>query len=57
MNKHFSPWFLVGVFLLFVGKIQAQAVAINDDASLPHASAILDVKVSAALKKVYYFQE
>lgn len=29
----------------------AQAVAINDDASLPHPSAILDIKVSAAAKK------
>jgi len=32
-------------------QITAQSVAINDDASLPHASAILDIKVSAAAKK------
>ena len=41
--------------LLSVFEIQAQAVAINDDASLPHASAILDVKVAAAVKKGVLF--
>ena len=41
--------------LLSVFEIKAQAVAINDDASLPHASAILDVKVAAAVKKGVLF--
>jgi hypothetical protein len=31
--------------------VHAQSVAINDDASLPHSSAILDVKVAGAAKK------
>jgi hypothetical protein len=31
-------------------QLSAQSVAINDDASLPHASAILDIKVSAPAK-------
>lgn len=35
--------------------VDAQAVAINDDASLPHPSAILDVKVTAAAKKGVLF--
>jgi hypothetical protein len=51
MNKRFFSWVITCVLLLSVGKLQAQAVAINDDASLPHASAILDVKVAAAVKK------
>lgn len=33
----------------------SQAVAINDDASLPHPSAILDVKVAASAKKGVLF--
>ena len=51
MNKCFFSWVITCVLLLSVSEIQAQAVSINDDASLPHASAILDVKVAAAVKK------
>src|SRR6478735_8696881 len=39
------------VFVVMQPTILAQSVSINDDASLPNASAILDIKVSAAAKK------
>src|SRR5688572_24450977 len=43
------------VFVVMKINIHAQSVGINDDASLPHASAILDIKVSAAAKKGVLF--
>ena len=55
MKKLFFPWVMTCALLLSVFEIKAQAVAINDDASLPHASAILDVKVAAAVKKGVLF--
>jgi len=47
----FRHCLFVPVFVVMQTSIQAQSVGINDDASLPHASAILDVKVSASAKK------
>jgi hypothetical protein len=41
----------VFVFVVIQSTIHAQSVSINDDASLPHPSAILDIKVSSAAKK------
>jgi hypothetical protein len=50
-----NPSLFRAVLLLFLSiysaHVTAQSVAINDDASLPHASAILDIKVAAAAKK------
>jgi hypothetical protein len=43
---------LIAVLVFFCQQAStAQSVSINDDASLPHSSAILDLKVSAAAKK------
>ena len=42
---------LILAFVVMQTAIHAQSVGINDDATLPHASAILDIKVSAAAKK------
>lgn len=39
------------VFLVSQTTIQAQSVGINDDASLPDATAILDIKLTGAIKK------
>ncbi|HSB92920.1 MAG TPA: tail fiber domain-containing protein [Flavitalea sp.] len=55
MNKRSFSWVITCVLLLSITGVRAQAVSINDDASLPHPSAILDVKVAAAVKKGVLF--
>src|SRR6478609_5390474 len=51
MKSLFRQCLLILVFVVMQITTHAQSVGINDDASLPHASAILDIKVSAAAKK------
>jgi len=51
MKSLFRHCLFILVFVVMQHNIHAQSVSINDDASLPHASAILDIKVSAAAKK------
>src|SRR6478609_6587658 len=51
MKSLFRQCLLILVFVVMQITTHAQSVGINDDASLPNASAILDIKVSAAAKK------